>query len=118
MLQDIATAIVHRIGERLVATRPNQGFVTRSVTDFDVQFEDCGCFIRRMPDNNKVRVRIIGSRAVGSRYSSRFQYFTPNLMLPTLTRFEREISDPSEEAELTDQTLELMGMMHVHDLEE
>ena len=117
MLQDIATAIVHRIGERLVATRPNQGFVTRSVTDFDVHFEHCGCFIRRMPDN-KVRVRIIGSRAVGSRYLSRFQYFAPNLTLPTLTRFEREISDPSEEAELTDQTLELMGMMHMHDREE
>jgi hypothetical protein len=117
MLQDIATAIVHRIGECLVATRPNQGFVTRSVNDFDVHFHDCRCFIRRMPDN-KVRIRIIGSRAVGSRYSSRFQYFTPTLMLPMLTRFEREISDPSEEAELTNQTLELMGMMHVYDREE
>ena len=117
MLRDIANAVVHRIGERLLATRPNDGFVTRNVSDYGVHFEEGACLILRQVDNT-VRVSIEVSREVGSRYLRRFQYFTPQFLHATLTRFERVISDPSEEAELTGQTLELMGMIHVQDREE
>ncbi len=50
MLRDIANAIVRRVGERLQATRPEQGLIRVEDDSFEVHFLDGACVIKREVD--------------------------------------------------------------------